>query len=284
MLGDQQIIRQSKIIITRLVKSDGWLASCGGKTGACASWKLYSGRKRKPGSTSKIDANLVAEMLKRNYLQTDPSGCLRPTNAGLVLIDADNGNNNMKQIRSRRIITDASGLTVSVISNDTESPLGWLAARKDKSGRPMISPEQFAAGERIRRDFEFGHLQPSITSSWDGAAGTPRGRRFGGGGSSGMELTEKAMAARMRFSKAVDVLGTELASIVIEVCCMASGLEAAERCLGWPRRSGKLVLQIALSRLAEHYGLLQPDKAPLRHANITSWGADGYRPQIPPVE
>ena len=50
-------------------------------------------------------------------------------------------------------------------------------------------------------------------------------------------------------------LGEELATILLEVCCLERGLEAAERRLGWPSRSGKVVLRLALARLALHYGL-----------------------------
>ena len=50
-------------------------------------------------------------------------------------------------------------------------------------------------------------------------------------------------------------LGEGLATILLEVCCLERGLEAAERRLGWPSRSGKVVLRLALARLALHYGL-----------------------------
>lgn len=39
------------------------------------------------------------------------------------------------------------------------------------------------------------------------------------------------------------------------------GLVEMEKKLGWPNRSGKLVLQIALQRLAQHYGYLPASRA-----------------------
>jgi hypothetical protein len=67
-------------------------------------------------------------------------------------------------LAEREIVTDAGVATV--MANDSESPLAWLARRKGRDGRAMISPNQFAAGERLRADFTRGNLTPRVTSNW----------------------------------------------------------------------------------------------------------------------
>ena len=61
--------------------------------------------------------------------------------------------------------------------------------------------------------------------------------------------------ARVRVAKALEALGPGLSDIVFRVCCFLEGLETAEKRLGWSARSGKVVLKIALERLAKHYGI-----------------------------
>jgi hypothetical protein len=81
--------------------------------------------------------------------------------------------------------------------NDAESPLAWLRSRKDKSGRPLISVEQFMAGERLRSDYERSCLERRVTASWE----LPTGR---GRGNSGADLTDAALTARQNFNDALD--------------------------------------------------------------------------------
>jgi hypothetical protein len=150
---------------------------------------------------------------------------------------------------SRREIMTADGV-VSVTVNDGESPLAWLARRKGRDGRGLISPNQFAAGERLRADFTRGNLSPRVTSNW----GAPTGRRGGAGAG---EMTDLALAARQRVRLALEACGPEFSGILMDVCCFLRGLEDIERERGWPSRSAKIVLQLALDRLARHYGLEQ---------------------------
>ena len=59
--------------------------------------------------------------------------------------------------------------------NENESPLYRLFSRKDSHGKPVISEFQFAAGERLRADYERAHFAAPITSSWEGERTSGRG-------------------------------------------------------------------------------------------------------------
>jgi len=61
------------------------------------------------------------------------------------------------------------------------------------------------------------------------------------------------MAARDRFDGAIKAAGTGLQDILWLVVCAGEGLPDAERALAWPARSGKLVLRLALERVADFY-------------------------------
>ena len=151
-------------------------------------------------------------------------------------------------LATREIMTEAG--TLSMLVNDSESPLAWLARRKGRDGRTMISPNQFIAGEKLRADFTRGHLSPRVTSDW--SAPTGRSRSFVSGAG---EMTDLVIASRQRVRLAMEACGPEFSGLLMDVCCFLRGLEEVERERGWPLRSAKIVLQLALDRLARHYGL-----------------------------
>lgn len=183
------------------------------------------------------------------------------------------------QARRPREIDVGEGLKQPAIVNDGESPLAWLATRKDKNGRPMLEPAQFAAGERLRADYYYAGLTARVTASWDPAA---TGRQSGGRGQNDLgTLTDNVLAARQRVVKALCAVGPELAGILVDVCCHLKGLEEAEKAEGWPQRSGKVVLQLALSKLARHYGLIGGgDSVAGLKRKLQHWGASDYRPEF----
>lgn len=131
----------------------------------------------------------------------------------------------------------------SVTVNLTESPLGWLLARGH------VSRRQFDAGERLRSDWERAQLAPRVTMAWE-AAPVARGR---GGSANAPDLNGTQIDAKRRFNGAVDAAGPGLADILWRVVCAGEGMRDAETALGWPARSGKLVLTLALDRVARFY-------------------------------
>lgn len=155
--------------------------------------------------------------------------------------------------------------------NLNESPLAALARLKDRTGVAFLPADAVGAGERLAADFERGQLQPSVTSRWEQRidSATP-GLRAGKA-----DLSDSAMAARLRVSRAVNAMGPELAGVALDICCFGKGLELVERERGWPARSAKLMLRTALLSLARHYA---PPAAKGRA--VHHWGADGYRPEM----
>lgn len=136
-------------------------------------------------------------------------------------------------------------LARSVTVNLAESPMSWLRARGHVTAR------QYDAGEALRRDYELSQLPPRVTMQWDAP---PQGKTARGA-PEGLDPGGTQIAAKQRFAAAVAALGPGLEDIAWRVLCAGEGLKTAEGALGWPARSGKLVLRLALDRLAEHYRL-----------------------------
>lgn len=139
-------------------------------------------------------------------------------------------------------LPDASGAR----RNLGESPIAWLARRRDGDGKPWLEPVEAAAAERLREEFESLGSLGRTTMRWDP---TPRGS----GGRPGLAPAERDHATRERIARALSEVGPGLREILERVCLMGSAMDAAERSLKLPRRAGKTVLKLALQRLARHY-------------------------------
>lgn len=164
-------------------------------------------------------------------------------------------------VGERRVTTDFGPATVTV--DEAESPLAWLARRRGRDGRAMIAPHQLMAGERLRAEFTRAHLMPRTTSDWESPMASGAGNP-----------TEVMLDSRRRVNQALDAVGPEFSGLLLDVCCFLKGMEDIERERSWPARSAKVVLQLALDRLARHYGYAA--QATGRHnAPIRTWLAEG---------
>jgi len=143
---------------------------------------------------------------------------------------------------------DPTGRPVRLAANRGESPILWLARHRGRDGLPWLSPVEVMAAERLRDDFERVGVTGRLTMNW--SAG-PRDRTARGPSS---EPTDSA--ARRRVRQALSAVGPGLREILEQVCLYGSALQAAERALGIPSRTGKVRLKLALERLARHYRMV----------------------------
>jgi hypothetical protein len=159
--------------------------------------------------------------------------------------------------------------------DEAESPLAWLARRRGSDGKPMIDAAQFQAGERLRADFTRAGLTPRVTSNW--VAPIAQGKRANG--ASVGSFSDTVLAAKERVNATLENVGPEFAGVLLDVCCFLKGLEVVERERGWPQRTAKIVLGLALDRLARHYGIQSEIRGPHRAAT-RHWRAPDARPSM----
>ncbi|MGH2340989.1 DUF6456 domain-containing protein [Segnochrobactraceae bacterium EtOH-i3] len=198
------------------------------------------------GAARQVEPALLVAMERADLLAAAADGALVPTAAGRAklrraLAGGDAGFR--AQHGAMRPLSSVAGGGGPMVDLK-ESPLGWLARRG------AIAPEQLDAGERLRADFTRGQMMPSLSASW-----APVRSGGGGAGGIGRDLTDAALEARLRVERALAAVGPELSGVLVDVCCLLKGLEAIERERTWPARSGKIVLGLALTRLAAVYGL-----------------------------
>ncbi|QIE54574.1 helix-turn-helix domain-containing protein [Pikeienuella piscinae] len=184
-------------------------------------------------------------MLRRRALEAQG-------NSATGLAEAPNVFSGQHQAEGRRRYADpVTGKIETIRVNVGESPLGWLARRKDANGASLLTPEEVEAGERLREDYELAQIGPKLGQDWSRFL-APIDHSSG----PGRTPSEGPLFARERFTKAMETLGPGLADAALRICCFHEGLEATERRMGWSARSGKVVLKLALQRLVGHYGLL----------------------------
>jgi hypothetical protein len=225
-----------------------------------------------------MDLSELGQALGAGWIAHAGAERLALTKRGIALVRAaKSATHGESRMGGDAVNAEAVGRATRPGVNRDESPLAWLRRRCDKHGRPHISAGEFDAGERLRADFWFAQMTPRVTASWSKSAPSRRQRR--GAPYAGQDLADNVVAARERVRRALAAVGPELAGVLIDVCCHLRSLGQAEQAAGWPQRAGKVILQLALRRLARHYGI-EPAVPASGAPRIRHWGAAGYRPAV----
>jgi hypothetical protein len=250
--------------------------------GASGAFGVFRSGDTSSPAVAVLPADTVAHLCRRAWLAAETqTGRYRLTPAGVGELrrakSAPAGSVKTHTAPPARQARRAAKRQLAAERPAQESPLVWLRRRKDKDGQPLITEPQFNAGERLAADFWHAQMSPRVTANWSAAAAGRHMRRSAPG--AGVDLKDNVVAARTRVHRALAAVGPELAGILVDVCCHDVGLEPAGQSQGWPQRAAKVVLQLALTRLARHYGLLALEPSPgarrMRH-----WGDTDYRPTI----
>ena len=274
----REVEREARRVFRLLHLTGGWIGTLAAEPGK---YGVFHKKGQQPVLT--VEKSMMDAFCRADWLGARESGRLFLSEAGAAWYrrqqSRENPYLNQHIASGSRRITGAGGKTRTVRVNEAESPLGWLRRRKGRDGRPLLDAMQFAAGERLRQDYTRARLMPAVTSNWSAALTSGSKRRSGLPGGNA-DCNDRVIAARQRVTRALDAAGPELARVLVDVCCHLMGLEEAEKARGWPQRSGKLILQIALTALARHYRLLPESSTQEQSGHIIHWGEEDYRPSL----
>jgi hypothetical protein len=239
-VGEQEVLREARRVLRKLASGKRLVAYDRGRYAVTGTGALRN--------AVKVERRTVEAFAARDWLKGSAENGFALSDAGLGWLkraECEDASPFAAQhrITTRRKIVDSQGLEREVEINEAESPIAWLRHRG------MIGATQFEAGERLRRDFTLARLTPRLAVDLDAPVVLSSSR-------SPAEFSDMVLAAKQRFTLAMKAVGPGLSDILFGVCCHLMRLEGMEQELGWPQRSAKVVLQIALDRLAEHYGLI----------------------------
>ena len=203
-------------------------------------------RRRRP--TARISAARFVEAMQCGWLARRENGLVLSADGQAALKAGTRGEEPDPADRHRemeaRPVIDRDGQVRTAKANRREGPLGpWLDG---------LETHQRQAGERFIRDYHGSTLMSPVTRNWSPTAQCrSEGRRKGP-----EDAALSAIAAKERVMDAQDKLGPAFASVIDAALVREESAAALERRFGWAARSGRTVLGLALTRLAEIYRLV----------------------------
>jgi len=229
--AEQEVLREARRVLRKLAAPRQGLFARGAV--------FVLGRSAISASRVTVAANMVQAFAEQGWIVPEGRDRYVIAPAGHDFLTRETGG---FAAQHREMVPQAIEGGARMPVNIGEAPLARL------KHRGLIDGVQFAAGEKLRRDFTLAQLTPRMGVNWD--APVVSGSRGAGEGS----ISDIAMAARQRFNKALGAAGPALSDLLFDVCCHLASLEQVEDARGWARRSARVVLKIALDRLAAHYG------------------------------
>jgi hypothetical protein len=113
----------------------------------------------------------------------------------------------------------------------------------------MIDRARYEAATLFIADYELATTSAHLTM--DLSAPIPKHRRSGPG-----TISDAVIDAVSRCKAALAAVGAPINRLILDVCINDLALLEIERDQQWPRSSAKIVIAIALERLARHYRLV----------------------------
>jgi hypothetical protein len=271
--GKALIASEARLALARLACTGAYAVPSDPLQKYADRWHILSTQRSQSGPALQVSRLAIEHCLRKGWLKRDKTR----TDKRLCISAA--GLREMQAERKAASRARSGRGTLSPASSHQDGQAGvlaWLRRRREKGGRAVFTEVQFNAAERLAADFWNAQMMPRTTANWSAMAPSQRTRRSAPG--AGVEMAEWVVAARVRVTKALDAVGPELAGILVDVCCFDKRLEVVGQAAGWPERSARVVMDLALTRLARHSGMLPPERpvaSRLRH-----WGDAGYRPNL----
>lgn len=244
--GDVQTLRR---IGKRLLKPETYLRPNAAGDG----FRLF--RRDRPTVEPDVACDTVGRWLASDLMEkTDNGLVLNVTGRAWVRrhlergVEAGDGFQAQHQLR--KIYRTDEGIGVQ--RNVGQTALEWARLRPNGS-RFGISDAEFAAGMQLQTDVFKAQGPARTCMDWS------RPDYVDGGGYS--ETDHHYIDARRRVRAALEYVGPGLSDFVLDMCCELRGLEDHENVFALPRRSGRLVLKLGLSRLAVFYDLQTSSEA-----------------------
>ena len=226
------------------------------------SFGVFGGSDRRRRPFAILSAAELQTALERGLVEPDGEQSFVITDAGRAHLrranekPADDAQPFAAQHRDMvdRPVMTAAGRIELARANRLASPLARYATPRE--GRPaLLDAVHVAAGERLSADYQASSMRSRLVADW---SGQPRQGRHGPRDPA--DAPARALDAKTRVMEALAAAGPGLDRLLVNICLRETGMERAERDLGWPGKAGAPALRMALDRLAVHYGLKRAER------------------------